>query len=155
IARLSRPAPLRCELRLLPEPPGEASGTAPRAAPIQQPRAPVQREGGQSPTIDDVETERRQMELPLGFEIQLVAWEPDVVNPVAMNFDTQGRLWVACAPRYPQVLPSQEPADYIVVLDDFAHTGKARSVRVFADGLTMPTGLTPGDGGVYVSQGDS
>jgi putative heme-binding domain-containing protein len=133
IARLSRPAPLRCELELLNEPACEEAGAV----------------------LDDPETERQQMELPPGFEIQLVASEPAVINPIAMNFDTAGRLWVACAPRYPQVLPGQEPADYILVLDDFAATGKARSVRVFAGGLTMPTGLAPGDGGVYVGQGDS
>jgi putative heme-binding domain-containing protein len=129
VARLGRPAPLRFELQSLTRTQGAAQ--------------------------DDPEIERRQMDLPPGFEIQLVAAEPTVINPVAMNFDAQGRLWVACAPRYPQLLPGQEPADYILVLDDFAPTGKARSARVFADGLTMPTGLAPGDGGVYVGQGDS
>jgi putative heme-binding domain-containing protein len=129
VARLGRPAPLRCEL----EPLTGTSGAA----------------------LDDPETERRQMDLPPGFEIQLVAAEPTVINPVAMNFDAQGRLWVACAPRYPQVLPGQEPADFVLVLDDFASTGKAQSARIFADGLTMPTGLAPGDGGVYVGQGDA
>jgi putative heme-binding domain-containing protein len=133
IARLSRPAPLRCELELVTEP-------AAREA---------------SAVLNDPETERQQMELPPGFEIQLVASEPAVINPIAMNFDPAGRLWVACAPRYPQVLPGQEPADYILVLGDFAPSGKARSVRVFADHLTLPTGLAPGDGGVYVGQGDS
>jgi putative heme-binding domain-containing protein len=104
---------------------------------------------------DDPEAERRLMDLPPGFEVQLVASEPAVVNPVAMNFDPRGLLWVACAPRYPQLLPGQEPADYVLVIDDFEATGKARSWRVFAGGLTMPTGLAPGDGGVYVGQGDS
>ncbi len=104
---------------------------------------------------DDPESERRLMDLPPGFEIQLVASEPAVVNPIGMNFDPRGRLWVACAPRYPQLLPGQEPADYVLVLDDFATIGKARSARVFAGGLTLPTGLAPGDGGVYVSQGDT
>jgi putative heme-binding domain-containing protein len=104
---------------------------------------------------DDPEAQRRQMDLPPGCEIQLVACEPAVINPVAMNFDPRGRLWVACAPRYPQIQPGQEPGDYIVVLDDFDDSGRARSVHVFADGLTMPTGLAPGDGGVYVSQGDA
>jgi putative heme-binding domain-containing protein len=104
---------------------------------------------------DDPEEQRRLMELPPAFEMQLVACEPVVINPIAMNFDPQGRLWVACAPRYPQLLPGQEPADYVVVLDDFDDKGRARSARVFAEGLTMPTGLAPGDGGVYVSQGDA
>jgi putative heme-binding domain-containing protein len=104
---------------------------------------------------DDPEAERRLMELPPGFEMQLVATEPAVINPIQMNFDPQGRLWVVCAPRYPQLLPGQEPADYVLVLDDMGANGKARSARVFAKGLMIPTGLMPGDGGVYVGQADS
>jgi putative heme-binding domain-containing protein len=113
--------------------------------------------GGKQPEelSDDPQVERRLMDLPAGFEIQLVASEPDVINPIQMNFDPQGRLWVVCAPRYPQQLPGQEPADYILVLDDFDASGKARSARVFAGGLTVPTGLAPGDGGVYVGQAES
>src|SRR5262245_35869971 len=68
---------------------------------------------------DDPEAERRLMQLPDGFEMQLVASEPTVINPLSMNFDPQGRLWVLCAPRYPQLLPRQEPKDYAVVLEDF------------------------------------
>jgi len=104
---------------------------------------------------DDAEIERRLMDLPPGFEIQLVASEPDVVNPIQMSFDARGRLWVICAPRYPQLLPGQEPADYVLVLDHFDAKGKARSARIFAKGLMIPTGLAPGDGGVYVGQADS
>jgi putative heme-binding domain-containing protein len=104
---------------------------------------------------DDPAVECRLMDLPPGFEIQLVASEPAIVNPIQMNFDPQGRLWVACAPRYPQLLPGQEPADYIMVLDNFDTNGKARSTRMFARGLMIPTGLAPGDGGVYVAQADA
>jgi putative heme-binding domain-containing protein len=113
--------------------------------------------GGKQPEelSDDPEAERRLMQLPPGFEIQLVASEPAVVNPIGMNFDPEGRLWVACAPRYPQLLPGQEPADYVLVLDDLDARGRARSAKVFAGGLTVPTGLAPGDGGVYVAQADS
>jgi putative heme-binding domain-containing protein len=104
---------------------------------------------------DDPDAERRLTELPPGFEMQLVATEPDIINPIAMNFDPRGRLWVVCAPRYPQLLPGQEPADYVIVLGDFDARGKARSKKVVVKGLTIPTGLAPGDGGVYVAQADS
>jgi putative heme-binding domain-containing protein len=109
----------------------------------------------QGKPTDDPDSERRLMQLPDGFEIQLVASEPTIVNPLSMNFDTNGRLWVLCAPRYPQLLPGQEPRDYVVVLDDFAADGRARKSSVFVDGLTVPTGIMPGDGGVYVGQGES
>jgi putative heme-binding domain-containing protein len=103
---------------------------------------------------DDPAVEQRSFVLPPGFEIQLVASEPAVVNPVQINFDPQGRLWVLCIPRYPQLLPGQDPADFITVLEDIDASGKARKASVFADGLTVPTGLAPGDGGVYVGQAD-
>ncbi|MFO0866037.1 MAG: hypothetical protein U0744_15540 [Gemmataceae bacterium] len=35
--------------------------------------------------------------------MQLVGLEPDVVNPIQINFDPQGRLWVLCVPGYPRV----------------------------------------------------
>ncbi|MEI7687615.1 MAG: sorbosone dehydrogenase, partial [Planctomycetota bacterium] len=98
---------------------------------------------------DDPEFERDLLTLPPGFELQLVASEPAIINPVQINFDPQGRLWVLCIPRYPQLLPGQDPADFITVLDDFAPNGKARKATVFAEGLTVPTGLAPGNGGVY------
>lgn len=103
---------------------------------------------------DDPEFERGLLTLPPGFELQLVASEPAIINPVQINFDPQGRLWVLCIPRYPQLLPGQDPADFITVLDDFAPNGKARKATVFAEGLTVPTGLAPGNGGVYVGQAD-
>jgi putative heme-binding domain-containing protein len=104
---------------------------------------------------DDPDVERQLMQLPEGFEIQLVASEPTIVNPLGMNFDANGRLWVLCAPRYPQVLPGQEPKDYVVVLEDFAADGRARKPSVFVDGLTVPTGIMPGDRGVYIGQGET
>jgi len=104
---------------------------------------------------DDPEVQRQLTQVADGFELQLVASEPVVVNPIQMNFDTQGRLWVLCAPRYPQILPGQQPSDYAVVLEDFDAKGNARKSRVFVDGLTVPTGIMPGDGGVYIGQGET
>ncbi len=104
---------------------------------------------------DDPEIARKLMQLPEGFEVQLVASEPTVVNPIQINFDSRGRLYVLCVPRYPQILPGQTPNDYVVRLDDFDKTGKARRSRVVVDGLMVPTGMMPGDGGVYVGQAEA
>ena len=35
-----------------------------------------------------------KMSVPEGFRVELVAAEPDVVNPVAMAFDERGRIWI-------------------------------------------------------------
>ena len=104
---------------------------------------------------DDPEVARKLMQLPDGFEAQLVASEPTIVNPLQINFDSRGRLYVLCVPRYPQILPGQAPNDYVVMLDDFDKTGKARKSRVVVDGLMVPTGMMPGDGGVYVGQAEA
>jgi len=104
---------------------------------------------------DVPDDERQLMQLADGFEMQIVASEPTIVNPLQINFDAQGRLWVLCAPRYPQLLPGQEPNDYVVILEDFDEKGLARKSRKFVEGLMVPTGMIPGDGGVYVGQGEA
>ncbi|WP_152052135.1 PVC-type heme-binding CxxCH protein [Tautonia marina] len=86
-----------------------------------------------------------------GFEVNLWASEPDVFKPIQMNWDTEGRLWVACSSLYPQIAPGQEANDQIIVLEDTDRDGTADSSTVFADGLLIPTGILPGDGGCYVA----
>jgi putative heme-binding domain-containing protein len=104
---------------------------------------------------DDPAVEKQLLSLPPGFELQLVASEPAVINPVQINFDPAGRLWVLCIPRYPQLLPGQSPEDFVAVLDDIGPDGKAKKTSVFVDKLTVPTGMAPGDGGVYIGQAES
>ncbi len=104
---------------------------------------------------DDPEVARQLMQLPEGFEAQLVASDPTIINPIQMNFDAKGRLFVLCVPRYPQILPGQEPKDYVVALENFGPDGRAKKARVVVEGLTVPTGIMPGDGGVYIGQAES
>lgn len=87
-----------------------------------------------------------------GLEVNLWAENPLLAKPIQMNWDPRGRLWVASSEVYPQVEPGQTPNDKIIVLEDTTGAGKADKSTVFADGLLIPTGLEPGDGGVYVAQ---
>ena len=87
-----------------------------------------------------------------GLEISLYAENPLLHKPIQMNFDPQGRLWVASSSVYPQIQPGQSADDTIVVLEDRDQDGVAETSRVFAEGLLIPTGVEPGDGGVYVGQ---
>jgi putative heme-binding domain-containing protein len=89
--------------------------------------------------------------LPEGASINLFASEPMVRNPTHMNWDSQGRLWVVGSPLYPQIKPGQEETDRLVVLEDTNGDGVADKHTVFADDLHVPTGVLPGDGGVYVA----
>src|SRR6516164_5372845 len=99
----------------------------------------------------DPEIERRSFQVADGFEVNLFAADPLLAKPIAMSFDPKGRLWVATSETYPQVKPGQKPNDKIIVLEDTKGEGRADKVTVFADGLLIPTGIEPGDGGAYVA----
>ena len=85
-------------------------------------------------------------------EVTLFAENPQLNKPIQMNFDPQGRLWVASSEAYPMIEVGQGAPDKIVVLEDTDGDGKSDKSTVFADGLLIPTGVEPGDGGVYVAQ---
>jgi putative membrane-bound dehydrogenase-like protein len=91
-----------------------------------------------------------QFDLGPDLEISLYAENPLLAKPIHMNFDAQGRLWVASSEVYPQIKPGQTASDKILILEDTDHDGRAEKSTVFADGLLIPTGVLPGDGGVYV-----
>src|ERR1700722_6487393 len=44
----------------------------------------------------------KKMKVPEGFSVELVAGEPDIVNPVAMTFDERGRVWITESLEYPR-----------------------------------------------------
>ncbi|MBL6764671.1 MAG: c-type cytochrome [Verrucomicrobiae bacterium] len=94
---------------------------------------------------------RGKFTLPPGFEARLFAAEPAVVNPVAMTWDTRGRLWVLELYEYPLgAKPGEKPRDRIKILEDTDADGVADKVHVWADGLNLATGIVLGDGGAYV-----
>src|SRR5690242_9505749 len=90
-----------------------------------------------------------QMAVPPGFTVELVAAEPDLVNPIAMTFDDRGRIWVTESLEYPRKEPGPG-RDRIKILEDTRGTGRADKVTVFAEGLNIPTGIAVGYGGVWV-----
>ncbi|MBX7167650.1 MAG: HEAT repeat domain-containing protein [Pirellulales bacterium] len=89
--------------------------------------------------------------LPEGFEINLYAADPIIAKPIQINFDAAGRLWIASSETYPHILPGARPHDRVVVLEDRDHDGRSDQAQVFAEGLLIPTGVEPGDGGAYVA----
>jgi putative heme-binding domain-containing protein len=99
----------------------------------------------------DPEIERKSFILPPGFEVNLYAADPLLAKPIQMNFDPQGRLWVASSEVYPQIKPGEKANDKIIILEDTTGSGRADKTTVFADGLLIPTGVAPGDGGAYVA----
>ena len=99
----------------------------------------------------DPELERKTFIVAPGFEVSLYAADPLLAKPLQMNFDPQGRLWVSTSEVYPQIKPGEKANDKVIVLEDTDGDGKADKTTVFADGLLIPTGIEPGDGGAYVA----
>ncbi len=94
------------------------------------------------------EEEQKKFKLPEGFEINLVAAEPDIQKPLNMQFDEKGRIWLTCSVEYPYAAPLDKPArDSIRVLEDTDGDGRFEKVTVFADGLNIPIGIYPWKGG--------
>lgn len=97
------------------------------------------------------EDELESFQVAVGFEVTLFAAEPMVVKPIQMNWDAEGRLWVVSSTAYPHLRTGAEVNDKIYVLEDTDGDGKADKSTIFAEGLLTPTGILPGDGGVYVA----
>lgn len=98
----------------------------------------------------DPELERQSFEVAEGFEVNLFAADPKIAKPIQMNFDPQGRLWIASSEVYPHIKPGQVADDRVLVVEDRDGDGVSDKTTAFADGLLIPTGIAPGDGGVYV-----
>jgi putative membrane-bound dehydrogenase-like protein len=96
-----------------------------------------------------------------GFEMQLIAGEPLVTDPVAITYDADGRAYVCEMNDYPYTdkaahKPAQEnPADQSIgkvrLLTDTDGDGAFDRATVFADGLSWPTGAACWKGGVFVT----
>jgi len=86
--------------------------------------------------------------VPDDVEIQLVASEPVVEDPVALAFDTEGRLYVVENRGYPS---DDANRGRVVILLDKDEDGYYESRTVFADGFTFPNGVMPWKGGVLVT----
>ena len=88
-----------------------------------------------------------------GFKVELVASEPDVVDPVAMAFDERGRIFVAEMRGYPHggVATGHEDRGRIKMLEDKDGDGYYETCTTFADGLRFPTSVMPYKGGLLVA----
>lgn len=100
------------------------------------------------------EASQKLIQVPPGFELELFASEPDIINPIAMNWDEKGRLWVIETVDYPNTVRDDRGTgdDRIKICEDTNGDGKADTFTIFAEGLNIPTGFTFWKGGIMVSQ---
>ena len=99
----------------------------------------------------DPEVERQSFIVADGFEVNLFAADPRIAKPIHMNFDAQGRLWIASSEVYPHIKPGQQATDKILVVEDADQDGVAETINVFVEGLLIPTGVVPTLQGCFVA----
>uniref|UniRef100_UPI003566C166 PVC-type heme-binding CxxCH protein n=1 Tax=Novipirellula sp. TaxID=2795430 RepID=UPI003566C166 len=96
-----------------------------------------------------------QINVPEGYQLNLFASEvqfPDLANPVQMQVDAKGRLWVASWNTYPKWEPGKEMNDKLMILEDTDKDGKADTRKIFAH-VHNPLGFEFWNGGVIVTSG--
>ncbi len=97
--------------------------------------------------------EKATFAVPKGFRVELVACEPNVVDPVAMAFDERGRIFVAEMRGYPNagVGSGTITSGRIKLLEDRDGDGFYETSTVWADNLRLPTGVMPWRNGLLVA----
>ncbi|MCE9607761.1 MAG: HEAT repeat domain-containing protein [Planctomycetia bacterium] len=122
------------------------SSTSARQAQAQQP--------GKSPHIVDEPPlspaeQQKKFHLPPGFEIQLVAAEPDIRKPINMNFDSAGRLCVTGSIEYPYAAEEGQGRDTVVRFE-IGPDGRAVRSETIVAGLNIPIGISPWNKELFV-----
>src|SRR5262245_34142429 len=84
----------------------------------------------------------KTFKLAPGFKIELVASEPAIRSPVAVDFDEDGRMYVAEFPEYNQHgNPKFKERGAIKLLEDTKGTGVYDKVTTFADNIDSPVAI--------------
>jgi len=95
-----------------------------------------------------------KMKIAEGMKVNLFASEemfPELINPVQMAVDTNGRLFVSVWPSYPHWNPTEPRRDKIICLPDDNGDGVADRCVTFADELNSVTGFEFWNGGMLVA----
>jgi len=104
------------------------------------------------PSPKSPESSRRCIQTRDGLRVVLVAAEPLVVDPVAIDFGVDGRLWVAEYLDYPTGIDENyQPGGRIKYLTDTDADGRYDKATVFLNDVPFPTGLMEWRGGVLIA----
>ncbi len=94
----------------------------------------------------------KMLEIQDGFQVRLIANEPQVIDPVDVAFDDRGRMWVVEMNDYPYREKSDDiPRGRVRILTDGNGDGVYEHASTFADKLDMPTGVAFWKEGVLVT----
>src|SRR5688572_28546639 len=117
---------------------GSAPATEPTVKPEDLPRVP--------PT--EPQDALKRFSVRPGFEVQLVAAEPDVIDPIALCFDEDGRMYVVEMRDYSE--SREKRLGRIRRLEDVDGDGRYEKSTVFLEKLAWPTAVFYTNGGVLV-----
>ncbi|HEY3158899.1 MAG TPA: c-type cytochrome, partial [Vicinamibacterales bacterium] len=115
---------------------------------------PLQEVSSESPPLSPADA-LKTFYLPPGYSIELVASEPLVQDPVAIDWDLEGRLWVVEMAGYMRNISGaneRDPVGRVVVLQDENGDGRMDKRTVFADGLVLARAVKVLDRGVLVGE---
>ncbi len=114
----------------------------------------LQQVSADSPVLSP-EDEMKTFYMPPAYHVELVASEPMIEEPILIDWDADGRMWVIEERGYMQDLPAtneRAPLGRISVLEDTDHDGKMDKKTVFMDGLVLPRALKVLDHGVLIGE---
>ena len=95
---------------------------------------------------------RRSIRLPNELQVELVAAEPLIVDPVAFDWGPDGRLWVVEMRDYPSGMDGRgRPGGRVKVLTDRDGDGRYDEASVFLDDIPFPTGVKVWRDGVLIT----
>ncbi len=92
------------------------------------------------------------MQFSEDFHAEVFLKEPQVMSPVEMVFDEDGKIYVAEMLDYPDDPPAGKPArSRIRMLEDVDGDGKYEKSIIFADNVLEVSGILPWKGGLFVT----
>jgi mono/diheme cytochrome c family protein/glucose/arabinose dehydrogenase len=132
------------------------TGYTSQSSPVNRPWPPgVQTASSESPVLTPDEA-LKTFFMPPGYRVELVASEPLIHDPTAVDWDLQGRLWVVEMTGFVRDLaapePNLDPIGNVVVLEDTDNDGRMDKRTVFADKLLLPRAVKVLDNGVLVGE---
>jgi putative membrane-bound dehydrogenase-like protein len=87
-----------------------------------------------------------------GYQVELVASEPLVQDPIAFSFGPDGKLWVVEMPDYPLGIDAKgTPGGRIKYLEDTDGDGVYDKVTLFLENIPFPTSILPWKKGVLIA----
>ncbi len=110
---------------------------------------------GCSHDFEEPEISLKDYQIEEGFELEVVASEPFLEAPVAIDFDNQGRIWTVEMRGYMQTLSGESedmPNGVISIMEDQDGDGVADHSKVFLEGLVLPRAIAHVYGGLLYAE---